>query len=182
MYFNTRLVDRVLPASGRNYSAHLASRAPAGQVSALYHDSRLAVRLDNGLRAQHTLQVSVPTLPAACLQFSVSCMSAPLYVNQSITLQVPLDAQHVTGGSQAVPALHAQTDDDAPHPVHAARLRRLHAQQRLHQRDRCAVSRGQSHLAASIIFQWKMHFVSELKQKEVAAIPGVSRSKLTAQL
>lgn len=58
MYFNTRVVDRVFPASGRNYPAHLVGGAPAGQVSALYHDTRLAVRLDNGLCAEYPLQVS----------------------------------------------------------------------------------------------------------------------------
>lgn len=133
MYFNTRLVDRVLPAFGRNYSSHLASGAPAGQVSALYYDPRLAVRLDDGLRAQHTLQVSTHTFlpltlpPAFCLQSPVHTLHAvQLYFNQSIAVQVPLDAQHVAGGSQVVPALHAKVDDDAPHPVHVAGLRRLH--------------------------------------------------------
>lgn len=122
MYFNTRLVDRVLPASGRNYSSHLASRAPAGQVSALYHDSRLAVRLDHGLRAQHTLQVSASTSTSPRLLPPV-LLSVPLYFNPSIAAQVPLDAQHVAGGSQIVPALYAKTDDDASHPVYVAGLR-----------------------------------------------------------
>jgi len=58
MYFNTRVVDRVFPALGRNYPTNLVGGAPAGQVSALYHDTRLAVRLDNGLCAEHPLQVS----------------------------------------------------------------------------------------------------------------------------
>lgn len=61
MYFNTRVVDRVLLVIGRNHSAHFVGGAPAGQVSTLYHDTRLAVRLDNGLCAQRTLQVSAAT-------------------------------------------------------------------------------------------------------------------------
>lgn len=58
MYFNTCVVDRVFPALGRNYSSHIVGGALAGQVSALYHDSRLTVRLDNGLCAEYSLQVS----------------------------------------------------------------------------------------------------------------------------
>lgn len=58
MYFNTRVVDRVLLAIGRNYTADIVGSAPAGQVSTLYHDTRILVRLDNRLCAQHTLQVS----------------------------------------------------------------------------------------------------------------------------
>lgn len=76
MYFNTRVVDRVLLAVGRNHSAHIVGGAPAGQVSALYHDTRLAVRLDNGLCAQHTLQVSAATQRSAA-KFHTPLMSMP---------------------------------------------------------------------------------------------------------
>jgi len=55
-------------------------------------------------------------------------------------VQIPLDAQYVAAGAEALPALHAQADDDAADAVHPARLRRLHAEQWVHQRDRCAVS------------------------------------------
>jgi len=55
-------------------------------------------------------------------------------------VQIPLDAQYVAAGAKALPALHAQADDDAADAVHPARLRRLHAEQWVHQRDRCAVS------------------------------------------
>jgi len=58
MYFDTRVVDRVFPALGRNYPPNLVGRAPAGQVPSLYHDTRLAIRLDDGLRAEHPFQVS----------------------------------------------------------------------------------------------------------------------------
>jgi len=59
MHFYTRVVDRVLLAIGRNYTADIVGCTLAGQVSALYHDTCIFVRLDNSLCAQHTFQVSM---------------------------------------------------------------------------------------------------------------------------
>lgn len=78
MYFNTRVFDCVLLAIGRNNTAHIVGGAPAGQVPTLYHDTRLSVRLDNGLRAQHTLQVSYLTLMISSLVEGIIILSLNL--------------------------------------------------------------------------------------------------------
>ena len=54
MYFNSCLTHRVLPVIGRNYTADLVGGAIIGKVSAIYHDTGIAVRLDNGLCSEHT--------------------------------------------------------------------------------------------------------------------------------
>lgn len=62
MHIDPPFSDGVLPAAGRDHPAHLAGHPAAGQVPTLHHDSRVAQRLDDGLRAQCAFQVNIPHL------------------------------------------------------------------------------------------------------------------------
>lgn len=55
MYFNSCFVDCVLLAVGRNYSANIIGRTAARQISAIYNDTGLVVRMDNGMCIEYTL-------------------------------------------------------------------------------------------------------------------------------
>jgi hypothetical protein len=49
VHLDSRVLDCVLLAAGRNYSADVTRRSPARQISPLYDDSGVAIGLDDSL-------------------------------------------------------------------------------------------------------------------------------------
>lgn len=74
MHFDSCVVNCVLFAVGRNYSANLVGRTIAGQISAVHHDTGVVVRLDNGLCAEHSFSVNA--------QFNIEVLKliSPIYL------------------------------------------------------------------------------------------------------
>ncbi len=57
VHLHPAVVDRVLPAAGRDHPADVAGGAAPGQVPPLHHDTRVGVHLRHSRGAKHTLQV-----------------------------------------------------------------------------------------------------------------------------
>lgn len=57
MHFHFGVADCVLLAARRNYSADIARHPLAGQIPPIYYDTGVALRLDDGLRAERPFQV-----------------------------------------------------------------------------------------------------------------------------
>jgi len=58
VHIDTALAHRVLPAAGRDHTAHVANRPVAGQIPAVYHGPGHVVRVRHRGRPQRQLQVS----------------------------------------------------------------------------------------------------------------------------
>jgi len=58
VHIDTALAHRVLPAAGRDHTAHVAHRPVAGQIPAVYHGPGHVVRVRHRGRPQRQLQVN----------------------------------------------------------------------------------------------------------------------------
>lgn len=70
VHIYTVVAHRVLPAAGRDHPAHVAHRAPAGQVPAIHHGVGHAVRVRHRGCIERQLQVSetIKTVDVICVE------------------------------------------------------------------------------------------------------------------
>lgn len=59
VHFDSGVVDCVLLVVGRNYSTNFVGHTIAGQISAVYNDFGVVIRVDHRLCVEYTFQVSL---------------------------------------------------------------------------------------------------------------------------